>query len=385
MKNKSVFIVSTEFLPGPGGIGSHAYQLAKELHKLGWQVTVFSEQGNCPDNEIEEFNRNSVFKVIRLFPTPSMALLLLKLFKLVWAAITQRPGVIIGTGKHGAWFAVLTGKLTFTKTALIGHGTEFIVTMSDRSHKINNKVFTSADALIHVSAYTRHIAESIGVVNKNTHILHNGGDDELFYPLPAETIEKFKQEKGLAGQKVILTVGNVQPRKGHEFVIRAMPAIVKHIPNAHYYCVGPPTIKPYLESVTHEVGATSVVHFTGRVLKDELLLWVNACDVFVLTSVATDYGDVEGFGIVIIEAALCKKPAVVTSESGPGEAIIEGVTGLGVKEKDVMGIADKITTLLSDNTRRIEMGEKAYHNAKENLTWSKVVKKYDTILSALIK
>ena len=385
MKNKSVFIVSTEFLPGPGGIGSHAYQLAKELHKLGWQVTVFSEQGHCPDSEIEEFNRNSVFKVVRLQPTPSMALLLLKLIKLVWAAIIQRPGVIIGTGKHGAWFAVLTGKLTFTKTALIGHGTEFIVTMSKRSHKINNKVFTSANALIHVSAYTQQIAESIGVVNNNTHVIHNGGDDELFYPLPVQAVERFKQEKGLAGQKVILTAGNVQPRKGHEFVIRAMPQILKQIPNAHYYCVGPPTIKTYLEGVADEVGVKSAVHFTGRVLKDELLLWVNACDIFVLTSVATEYGDVEGFGIVIIEAALCKKPAVVTSESGPGEAIIEGITGLGIKEKDVAGITEKITTLLSNDLQRIEMGENAYRNAKANLTWSKVVKKYDAILTSLIK
>lgn len=385
MKNKSVFIVSTEFLPGPGGIGSHAYQLAKELHKLGWRVTVFSEQGNCPDSEIEEFNRASDFKIVRLFPTPSMVLLLIKLLKLVWAAITQRPGVIIGTGKHGAWFAVLTGKLTFTKTALIGHGTEFIVTMSDNSHKINHKVFTTADALIHVSAYTRQIAENAGIYNNNTHILHNGGDDELFYELPADTIEKFKKDKGLTGQKIILTVGNVQPRKGHEFVIRAMPEITRHIPNAHYYCVGPPTIKPYLEGIANEANVSDAVHFPGRVLKEELLLWVNACDLFVLTSVATDYGDVEGFGIVIIEAALCKKPAVVTSNSGPGEAIIEGVTGLGVAEKDVPAIADKIVSMLANDEQRITMGENAYKNAIENLTWSKVVKKYDSILSALIK
>ncbi|HLP51913.1 MAG TPA: glycosyltransferase family 4 protein [Chitinophagales bacterium] len=384
MKRKSIFIVSTEFLPGPGGIGSHAYQVAKELHKLGWQVIVFSEQGNCGDEEIEEFNRQSPFKVFRLFPTPSMVLLIMKLLKLVWASITQRPGVILGTGKHGAWFAALTGKLTFTPTALIGHGTEFIVTMSDRSKKINDWVFNSAGAIVYVSNYTKQIAEQAGVYNKNAHVLHNGGDDALFYPVPAEQTLAFKKAKGIDGQKIILTVGNVQPRKGHEFVIRAMPDILKAIPDAHYYCVGPPTIKPYLEGVAKEMNVSQAVHFPGRVLEGELLQWMNACDVFALTSVATDYGDIEGFGIVIIEAALCKKPAVVTSESGPGEAISEGVTGLGVKEKDSKAIAEKIISLLDNDDLRNNMGENAYQNALANLTWTRVVKKYDEVLSALL-
>lgn len=384
MKQKSLFIISTEFLPGPGGIGSHAYQVAKELHKLGWQVTVFSEQGNCGDAEIEEFNRQSPFKVIRLFPTPSMYLLVLKLLKLVWASVTKRPDVIMGTGKHGAWFATLTGKLTFTRTALIGHGTEFIVTMSRRSKQINNWVFNKADAIVYVSNYTKQVAEQTGVYNKNAHVLHNGGDNELFYPLPNATVDTFKKEKGISGQKLILTVGNVQPRKGHEFVIRAMPEVIKAIPNAHYYCVGPPTIQTYLEDVAQQVGVSQVVHFPGRVLEGELRQWMNACDVFVLTSVATDYGDIEGFGIVIIEAALCKKPAVVTSESGPGEAIVEGVTGMGVKEKDSKAIADKIITLLSNANLANNMGEKAFQNALTNFTWTKVVKKYDEVLSALL-
>ncbi len=384
MKNKSIFIISTEFLPGPGGIGSHAFQIAKELNKLGWKVTVFSEQGNCTEKEINEFNQNSLFKVVRLFPTPSMALLLLKLVKLVWAALMQRPGMVMGTGKHGAWFAALTGKLTRTKVALIGHGTEFIVTMSERSKKINLWAFNNADAVIYVSNYTRQIAEQIGIHNKNAHVLHNGGDDALFYPMPLDKIEEFKKTKGLSGQKIILTVGNVQPRKGHEFVIRAMPDIVKHVPDTHYYCVGPPTIKPYLEDIADKAGVGNIVHFPGRVTETELLQWMNACDIFVLTSVATEYGDVEGFGIVIIEAALCKKAAVVTINSGPGEAIIEGVTGLGAKEKDVPKIADQIVTLLSNDALRLEMGNKAYANAKEHLTWARVVKKYDLVFSDLL-
>jgi len=156
-KKNSIFIISTEFPPGPGGIGSHAYQVAKELHRLGWVVTVFSEQEYSTAEEIEKFNTRALFKIFRLFPTPSMFLLLLKFMKLFWASLQHSPDVILGTGKHGAWFAVLVGKLTFKKTVVIGHGTEFIITMSGKSQKINKRVYSSADAIIHVSGYTQKI------------------------------------------------------------------------------------------------------------------------------------------------------------------------------------------------------------------------------------
>ncbi len=383
--NPSIFIISTEFPPGPGGIGSHAYQVAKELYRLGWAVTVFSEQEYSTPEEIEKFNSATPFKIFRLFPTPSMFLLVLKFVKLFWASLQYSPDIVLGTGKHGAWFAVLVGKLTFKKTAVIGHGTEFIITMSDKSQKINKRAYSSADAIIHVSEYTRKIAETAGVLNNNSFIIHNGADNELFYKLEDKQITDFKREKYLEGKKVIVTVGNVQTRKGHEWIIRSMPEILSSIPNAHYYCVGLPTIQAHLEKIVEELQLSGHVHFIGKVNQHELLDWLNAADVFAMTSIATNYGDVEGFGIAVIEAALCGTPAVVTNESGPGEAIIENVTGFGAKEKDTATIAQRIITLLKDKDLRNSMGQNALNNAIQNLTWAIVVKKYNTVLSGLIK
>lgn len=385
MKRPSIFIVSTEFAPGPGGIGSHAYQVAKELHNLGWEVTVFTEQANCPEEEIIAFNNSSPFKVNRLYPTPSVALLLKKFLKIFFTAFFRRPDLVMGTGKHGSWFAVLAGKLALVKTVVIGHGTEFISEMSPRSRRLNDWVYSSANGIVYVSHYTRKLAENAGIKNRAPFVIHNGADGTAFYPLPADEIQAFKTSMGLLDKKVIITVGNVQPRKGHEFVIRALPQILKQVPNAHYYCIGPPSIKTQLEGIATELEVNNHVHFTGRILNTELIQWLNACDVFALTSVVTEYGDVEGFGIVIVEAALCKKPAVVTGDSGPGEAIIAGETGLGVGERNVDEIATAMVNLLSNDIRRKEMGEKAHTNARNNLTWSNVVKKYDTALKSLLK
>lgn len=384
MNGKKIFIVSTEFPPGPGGIGSHAFQVAKELHNLGWQVTVFTEQANCPEEEITVFNKNSAFKINRFYPTPSVFLLIKKFITLFFAALTQRPHIVMGTGKHGAWFAVLAGKLALCKTVVIGHGTEFIVEMSARSRKINNWVYSNATGIVYVSKYTKQIAESAGITNAKPSVIHNGADDSLFYPLAEKDIEAFKTEKQLTGKKIIITVGNVQPRKGHEFVLRALPKILETVPNVHYYCVGPPSIKTYLLQIAEELGVSGHLHFTGRILNSELLLWLNACHVFALTSVATEQGDIEGFGIAVVEAALSGKPAVVTNQSGPGEAIVEGLTGLGVKEKDIAGIAEKITLLLTNDSLRTKMGVDARNYALQNLTWKLAIQKYDQVIKRLI-
>src|SRR5205823_4374587 len=99
-------------------------------------------------------------------------------------------------------------------------------------------------------------------------------------------------------------------RKGQDNVIRALPAILRRIPNAHYYMVGLPTLREPLEQLASEIGVCDNVHFVGRAETADVVRWLNACDLFVMTSRTTANGDCEGFGIAVVEAALCGKPAV---------------------------------------------------------------------------
>jgi len=164
-----------------------------------------------------------------------------------------------------------------------------------------------------------------------------------------------------------------------------VPGSLRSIANGNYDCVGLATRQTHREKIVGELQLNGHVRFIGKVSQPELRNWLNAADVFAMTSIATDYGDVEGFGIAVIEAALCGIPAVVTNESGPGEAIIENVTGFGAKEKDTATIAQRITSLLVDQELRNSMGQNALNNAIQNLTWAIVIKKYNTVLSGLIK
>ncbi|HXH17691.1 MAG TPA: glycosyltransferase family 4 protein [Chitinophagales bacterium] len=381
---RKILIISTEFPPVPGGIGTHAYFLANELHLLGWQVEVFTEQFELYEKEVAEFERTCKFTVYRAQPTPTITSLIIKLYRIFITIIRFKPDIIAGTGKHAVWFAVLMSKLTLKKCVAIGHGTEFTIAMSDFSKKVNRWAYSSADALITVSDFTRDVAKKTGIRNNRCITIYNGADGRFFRMLDKESVSSFKKSKGIEHSRIIITVGNVSDRKGQEYVIRALRKVSEKFHDTHYYCAGHSTVKDKLASLARELGLADRVHFLGKVPADELLLWLNACDLYCLTSIVTDEGDFEGFGISVIEAALCGKPAIESAEAGVAESVIDGKTGLRVPPKDTHAIADSILLLFEDDELRQRLGHNALQNALDNLTWEKVVKRYEEVLLNII-
>ena len=202
--------------------------------------------------------------------------------------------------------------------------------------------------------------------------------------MSANKINVFKEERGLNQQKNILTIGGVHNRKGQEWIIRAMPKVLLSVPNAHYYCIGIGLIKEKLEKVVKELNLIENIHFLGRLPDEEMLQWLKACDVFGMTSVHYQIGDFEGFGIAIIEAALCAKSVVVSDTSGVTEAVVDRETGLIIREKDSVDISNKICELLQNDELRIKIGNNAFKRASELYTWEVIIKQYDKVLTELI-
>src|SRR5262249_19753286 len=122
------------------------------------------------------------------------------------------------------------------------------------------------------------------------------------------------------------------------------------------------------------------VRILGRVDEDRLVAILNTADLFVLTSRRTEAGDVEGYGIAVVEAALCGKPAIVSGDSGLEEAIRDGVTGVRVPAEDPDATASAVTSLLENEARRRSMGESARARAIADQTWASRVEEYDAFL-----
>ena len=132
---------------------------------------------------------------------------------------------------------------------------------------------------------------------------------------------------------------------------------------------GLPTKRSEYESLAGNLGVAGHVHFLGSVVTGDLVRLYNACDLFVMTSRTTSTGDCEGYGIAVVEAALCGKPAVVSQGSGLSEAIVDGDTGVAVAQNDPNATADAIITLLSDDKGRCAMGQAAQRRAITEQTW----------------
>jgi glycosyltransferase involved in cell wall biosynthesis len=150
-----------------------------------------------------------------------------------------------------------------------------------------------------------------------------------------------------------------------------------------YLIAGLPSRRKELRQLALDLGVDDHVVFLGQVPQEELPYLYNLADVFVLVSRRSS-GQVEGFGIVAVEAALCGTPAIVSRDCGLEEAVVENETAFVVNPDDPEATAEAITQLLADDDLRMRMGRAALHYAVENSTWDRRTGMYDALLRNLV-
>jgi phosphatidylinositol alpha-1,6-mannosyltransferase len=286
-----------------------------------------------------------------------------------------KPDVVLASGISAVLISALAARFHQRSLIIVAHG-ELPARwqMPWMQWSLRN-----AKALVCVSAYTRERMRSFAAEPAMIETIPNGGDASSFYPLPQQDVYAFRKSLGLADSYVLLTVGKVWERKGQDIVIRALPHILKKLPNTHYVVVGLPASKPQFEKIAAELGVSAFVHFMGIVESSKLVKFLNACDVFVMLSRHSGR-QYEAYGIAVVEAALCGIPAVVSANSGVTESILPGQTGLAVPEGDSLAAAEAIVTLLEDSALRKKLGETARKVALENATWERRALRYDQLL-----
>jgi phosphatidyl-myo-inositol dimannoside synthase len=378
-------ILTSEFPPGPGGLGTHAWQLARHLHKFGWDITVAASQDYATPDEVTAFNQAQPFQIISIEQSSVPAARFLKRWRVVTAWLNQnKPDAIIASGSRSVWMAAALSSRYHLPWVAVGHGSELSFRTATRK-MITRWAFQKANGVICVSGFTKQQMNKSGIYVEKTCVIPNGADPEFFQILPPEEIESFRVRLGFADAKLILTVGNVTERKGQDVVIRALPEVIKEIPNAHYMIVGLPTKKKELEELAQRLDVSGHVHFFERVNNDDLIRFFNSCDVFVMTSKMTADGDFEGYGIAVVESALCGKPSVVSGNSGLSEAVLDGETSFVVPENDESATAKAIIRILKNEQFRLQMGEKARHYAITQQTWPKRIALYDQFLREILQ
>lgn len=202
-------------------------------------------------------------------------------------------------------------------------------------------------------------------------ILYPGVDTNTFYPA---NVSDFKNELYLSSRKVLLTVGRLDKRKGHDNVIRALPAIIREIPNIIYLIVGEGDQRKALDVLVKDLNVQDYVKFLGYVSNKDLAKFYNLCDLFIMANRELEDGDTEGFGMVFIEANACGSPVIGGRCGGVIEAIEDNVTGLMVDPYSVDDIESKIIFLMKNESIAKDLGEKGLKRVIDRFKWEENLK-----------
>ena len=368
-------IVTSEFPPGPGGIATHAWQLARHLTAGGWTVEVLARRAYASPDEIERFDAEQPFGVASL-PRSAFAAR-----RALGRALGARPDLLLASGRRAAWLAA--SAVSSPPRVAIGHGSEFTLG-GIASRWMTRLAFGRMDGVVCVSRHTEERMLESGIRPARRTVIPNGADPERFHPLPPERLLETRRRLGIPVGPVILTVGHVSKRKGQDLVVRALPRLLESVPGLLYAVAGLPTRATELERLAAELDVRQHLVVLGQVGADDLNAVYNLCELFVMPSREVD-GDFEGYGIAVVEAALCAKPAVVTDSTGLVEAIEPERTGLAVPAEDPEGLAEAVGSRLADPARLRTMGERARRRALEEQTWSQRAARYDSWLRSIVE
>lgn len=198
-------------------------------------------------------------------------------------------------------------------------------------------VLNAADAIITVSRRNEECIKKLGVT-KPVYVIPNGFRSDLFYPRDQA---ECRRALGLPpDRKILLAVGNLVEVKGHRYLVEAMAEVVKERPDVLCVIVGSGPLKGKLEGQIKSLGLEEHVRLVGGKPHEEIPIWMNACDVFVLPSLR------ESFGIVQIEAMACGKPVVATRNGGSDDLFADGGIVPLVACGDPQGLAVQILNSL---------------------------------------
>ena len=245
--------------------------------------------------------------------------------------------------------------------------------------------YQEADRVLACSSFTASLLVKIGVPQRNIEIVYPGCDVGHYKPSVANLELRKELLQSSASGPIILSVGNLVARKGQDMVIRALPQISKRISDVTYLIVGDGPYRQSLESLAVTMGVEKRVIFAGKLGKEDLAAIYALCDVFAMPSRQEAENDVEGFGIVYLEANACGKAVIGGRSGGVPDAIVDGVTGILVDPHDVDDIAERISRLLLDRQLTACMGENGYKRVHEQFTWSHVCTRIQGILESVVQ
>ncbi|MBT2410237.1 glycosyltransferase family 4 protein [Streptomyces sp. ISL-12] len=375
-------IVTNDFPPRPGGIQAFLHNMALRLDPD--RLVVYASTWKRTREGVAAtaaFDAEQPFTVVRdrttmLLPTPG--------------ATRRAVGLLREHGCTSVWFGA-AAPLGLMAPALRGAGAERIVATTHgheagwaqlpAARQLLRRIGESTDTITYLGEYTRsRIADALTPAAAARMVqLPPGVDEKTFHP--GSGGDEVRARLGLADRPVVVCVSRLVPRKGQDTLIRALPRVLAAEPDAVLLIVGGGPYEKDLRRLAAETGVAASVRFTGSVPWSELPAHYGAGDVFAMPCRTRRGGlDVEGLGIVYLEASATGLPVVAGDSGGAPDAVLDGETGWVVRGGSAEQTADRITTLLADPELRRRMGERGRQWVEERWRWDLLADRLRTLL-----
>ena len=349
-----ILCVTNDFGPRAGGIETFVMGLIERL-PFGSVIVYTSAQEDSAPYDLKWLKEFGV-EVVRdkskiLLPTPGVAYC-------VNALVRERKITTVFFGAAAPLGLLSKGlrRAGVKEIVALTHGHEvwwskvwpFTMAMKSISRHVNHLTYLGEFTRSAIaSSVTKEAAQSMVKIAP-------GIDTDHFSPVNASQL---REELGLTHKKVIVSVGRLVHRKGQDVLIEAMPAIIEKVPEAHVLMIGEGPYRSYLENRVKALGLQERVTFIGRIQYADLPRYICAGDLFVMPSRSRLAGlEVEGLGIVYLEASACGLPVIAGNSGGAPDAVLKEETGLVVDGTQKTDVAAAVVQLLLDPDRSKAMG-----------------------------
>jgi phosphatidylinositol alpha-1,6-mannosyltransferase len=377
-----VLIVTQNFPPLEGGISTHCYEMARNWGRSE-EVWVLAPHASAADGDHPFPGR-----LVRMPRAGNqVSRLLVSLVSTLRLTRRIRPDLIYGTHWRNCGVALrLVASFTKVPFFLAVHGSE-VFDLLKPHRKLYLALFRWVAAgcrgFVALGQYQQHILRKLRIENERVFTSPEGIDLTRLATAEGDGSNLIRARHHLEGKAVIVTVGRLVERKGHDMIIRALPQVLNRVREAVYLIVGRGPMEKRLRALAREMGVQDRVLFCGFVPEKDLMAYYQAADVFAMPNREVE-GDTEGFGIVFVEAGACGKPVVGGLSGGAVEVIADGVTGFLVNPVSVEEIAQTLTTLLEDRGLASRMGRAGRARVEQHYTYQQVAQNIAVFLRQVV-
>ncbi len=369
-------VVTNDFPPRPGGIQTFVWELLTRLDPE--KVVVFASTWKDPS----AFDAEAPFPIIR--ESGSVMLPLPKTRDRAVGLLKEHgcDSVLFGAAAPLGLLAEDLRQAGANVTVGLTHGHEAGWAGYPVLRQVLRMVGSRLDVMTYLGEYTAgKIASALGPdARARLTRLTPGVDVTTFHP--GVDGAPIRERYGLTDRKVIACVSRLMPRKGQDTLIRAMPDILRSVPEATLLIVGGGPYRETLTKLAAETGVAEQVVITGGVPYAELPAHYAAGDIFAMPCRSRHRGlDVEGLGIVYLEAAAVGLPVVAGDSGGAPDAVLDGETGYVVGGRDLAQVTNRVVGLLMDPVLAVEMGQKGRDWVLDQWQWQSKADRLAEILS----